>query len=514
MERIALSLIQEIISRKRRGQSEREISRDLGHSRTTVRQYCRHAKELGFLDMDKPLAQESAILASFGQSVVRERVHSLVMPYAEQVNEWLQAGLEGVAIHQRLVRDYDFQGSYSSVLRFINRQIIKNPETFVRIETLPGQQAQVDFGSVGRMYNPDTGKDHNAYVFVMTLSFSRHQYIEFVFEQDMSAWIGCHRRAFESFGGTPREIVVDNLKAAVIKHEMEDPVLNKAYTQMARHYGFLIHPCRPRTPEHKGKVENGVHYVQRNLIASYDKMSLQEANRKAKEWVAEVAGMRKHGTTHEQPLVRFAEKEAEKLLPLPDRSFELQRVCRAKLHRDCHVVVEGCYYSAPFSLVGNELEVLLFEHTVQLYHKTTLLATHVRATTKGERITRYEHFPSNKRIYLERTPDFCREQAANAGPYCGQLVDMIFSNGPADQLRAVQSLIGLIAKYTADRVENACKRAIHYQDPHYKRVKKILSEGLEMESVDDTASLLKHEPHKSYAFERHPGEFFTLEVRS
>lgn len=514
MERIPLSLIQDVLHRKRTGQSERGISRDLGLSRTTVRQYLKHARDLGFLDVNRILPPKLEILESFGPPIVRNKIPSLVMPYAFEVNAWIENGLEGRAIYLRLVRQHCFSGSYSSVMRYIHRQTINIPETFVRIETAPGQQAQVDFGSVGYMYDPITGKDRIAYVFVMTLSYSRHQYVEFAFQQDMSVWIGCHRRAFESFGGTPREIVVDNLKAAVIKHELEDPKLNQAYSQMALHYGFRIHPCRPRTPEHKGKVESGVHYVQRNFIASYGKMSLPEANQKAKEWVAQTAGMREHGTTHECPLVRFTQQEAKALLPLPAQPFELQRVYWAKLHKDCHVVVEGSYYSAPCSLAGTRLEVHIYEHTVQIYNNAELLVTHMRASSKGERITRNEHYPEGKRIYLERNPEFCRMQAVNAGPYCSQLVEILLSNGPADNLRAVQSLIGLISKYTPQQVENACERAIFYQDPHYKRVKNILIAGLEMEPFDDTGISNTPVAHTSYMFERDVNEFFSQEVVS
>ena len=128
------------------------------------------------------------------------------------------------------------------------------------------------------MRDRKTGKLRQAYCFVMTLSCSRHQYVEFVFDQKMETWIGCHRRAFESFGGVPREVVVDNLKAAVIKASLDDPILSEPYRKMAHHYGFLIHPCRVGTPQHKGKVENGVHYVQRNFLAGQEFLDIDEAN--------------------------------------------------------------------------------------------------------------------------------------------------------------------------------------------------------------------------------------------
>ena len=167
----------------------------------------------------------------------------------------------------------------------------------IRVETPPGREAQVDFGGVGKVRDRLTGKMRPAYCFVMTLSYSRHQYAELVFDQKMETWIGCHRRAFEFFGGVPDQIVIDKGKAAVLRSDLENQALSVPYSRLARHYGFLVHPCRVRTPEHKGKVENGVRYVQRNFIAGREFVDIEEANRKLLEWVVNEAAVRgRHDT--------------------------------------------------------------------------------------------------------------------------------------------------------------------------------------------------------------------------
>jgi hypothetical protein len=321
----------------------------------------------------------------------------------------------------------------------------------------------------------------------MTLSWSRHQYVEFVFDQTIPTWIRCHRHAFESFGGVPKEWVIDNLKAAVLQTAPDDPVLSAPYRQMAQHYGALIHPCRPRTPRHKGKVENGVRYVKRNLMAGDTFTDLADANRKGRRWVKEVAGVRDHGTTHEAPLVRFETVEKAALLPLPTEPFRLMAVREAKVHTDCHVTVEGSDYSVPEAYVGRRVEVHLYEGIVQIYDGLTLLVTHSRAKQRGERVTRLEHYPPHKALYLERTPDVCRQLSHRVGSACAEIVEGLLAERPLDQLRAVQKLVGLETTYGAERVEAACVRAIRFGDPRYRRVKTILKAGLEHHPLPEDA---------------------------
>lgn len=488
MERLRMQLIQDILFRLRKGQSERAIARDLGHSRVTVHRYHTLAQEKGYLDPNRPLPDAAQLLSELGPPAPPPRMPSTAEPFRSLVEEALAQGVEMVALHRRLVEQHGYTGSYSSVRRFVKRLQPSAPRAVVRVETPPGGQAQIDFGSVGRLKDPQTGQERVAYVFVMTLSYSRHQYVEFVFDQTIPTWIRCHRHAFESFGGTPKEWVIDNLKAAVLQAALDDPVLSAPYRQMAQHYGGLLHPCRPRTPQHKGKVENGVRYVKRNLMAGETFLDLTDANRRGRRWVKEVAGVRDHGTTHEAPLARFERDEKAVLQPLPPEPFRLMAVREAKVHADCHITVEGSDYSVPHAYVGQRVEVHLYEGTVQVYDGLTLLVTHSRAKRRGERITRLEHYPSDKALYLERTPEVCRERAARIGPSCAAVVEGLLAERPLDQLRAVQKLVGLETTYGAERLEAACVRAIRFGDPRYRRVKTILNAGLEHHPLPEEAS--------------------------
>ena len=282
--------------RLRAGESERRISQDLRVSRITVHRYRELAERKGFLKPGSPMPEDSTILAALGEPSQLPRTVSTVEPYAEVVRQLLDQQVEMVAIFQRLRDDHGFTGSYSSVRRYVHRLRPAEPRVVVRVQTAPGEEAQVDFGPVGRLVDPATDRLRPAYAFVATLSYSRHQYAELVFDQKVPTWIGLHRRAFESWGGVPRRIVPDNLKAAVVKALIHDPVLGEAYRRMAQHYGFVISPTKPYTARHKGKVENGVHYLQRNFIAGQDFADIRVANQRLPVWVRETAGTRDHGT--------------------------------------------------------------------------------------------------------------------------------------------------------------------------------------------------------------------------
>jgi hypothetical protein len=216
----------------------------------------------------------------------------------------------------------------------------------------------------------------------MTLSFSRHQYDELVFDQKIPTWIACHRHAFEFFGGVPKRVVLDNLKAAVITASLDDPVLGEAYRRMAQHYGFLISPNRPRTPEHKGKVESGVHYTERSFLAGQSFPNIEVANQRLRVWAVEVAGTRRHGTTGQAPLALFSEREKAALLPLPPEPFSLVDIRQVKVHRDCHVTIDGSFYSVPYKHVGESLGAHRERTTSQ--RRVEPLRTHLASWRKGE----------------------------------------------------------------------------------------------------------------------------------
>jgi hypothetical protein len=269
------------------------------------------------------------------------------------------------------------------------------------------------------------------------LSHSRHQYAELVFDQKIATWIGLHQRAFRYFGGVPKRVVLDNLKAGVIKALVIDPVLGETYRRLAQHYGFIASPNKPRTARHKGKVESGVHYLQRNFMAGQQFVDLPSANQHLQVWITETAGARVHGTTQQVPLVVFREVEQEALQPLPVEPFTLCEIRTAKVHPDCHIVVDNSYYSVSYLLVGKEVEVHIHERVVEIYAVQELIRTHLRSNRKGQWRTEMEDYPPYKAEYLTKTPTYCRQVAARIGPSTLQVVEDLLSDKVLERLRSL-----------------------------------------------------------------------------
>jgi len=350
--------IRELLRYIQHGESDRAVEKATGVNRKTVARYREWATEQGLLEEAlPPLGELHRLLKETMNTTPPPQNTSSVEPYRELVTALRERGVEMAAIHQRLI-EQGYTGSYSSVRRFVRKLEPVTPEAMVRVETLPGEEGQVDFGFAGELVDPETGELRRAWAFVMALSWSRHQYVEFVFNQKLETWLRLHRNAFSFFGGVPERVVVDNLKAAIVKACFHEPQAQHSYRECAEHYGFLIAACRPYTPRHKGKVEKGgVHYVKRNFLAGRDTMSITEAYQKVLRWVNDVAGQRRHGTTKEVPLARF-EVERPQLQPLPDTPYDLAIWKHIKkLHADCYVVFEDAYYSVPWRLIEQPLWV-------------------------------------------------------------------------------------------------------------------------------------------------------------
>ena len=506
--------IQDIVRRIQLGESERRIAKDMKISRGTVHKYYEIAKEKGYLEKAGVQPSEAELTEALGSGVQAPRQASTVEPYREAIEGWLKQGVEMTAIWLRLRENFGYTGGYSSIRRFVHRLEPVEPEVFVRVHSEPGEDMQVDFGSVGKLYDPVTKRIRTAYVFVATLGYSRHQYAELVFDQKVKTWIGVHKRAFRFFGGVPHRVIPDNLKAAVLKALVHDPILGEAYRRMGLYYGFLISPTIPYTPRHKGKVENGVHYVQRNFMAGQEFVDIQVANVHLLDWVMNTAGVRKHGTTGEAPLTLFNEYEKARLLPLPTEPFQLLEICTVNVHPDCHVVIAGSFYSVPYIYVGHALAAHVSETFVEIYKGEELVATHPHSTRAGQWHTRMEDYPPAKAAYLIRTPDYCRKLAVKIGPATLGVVEQLLNDRPLDRLRSVQAILRLEESVGTKRLEAACARTAYFGDVRYRQIKNILpapvpqvqvNAALDREPLPET---LPSQPVLSHLFARRGEEFF------
>jgi len=290
---------------------------------------------------------------------------SFSKPFEDTIRKKLDCGLSAQRIWQDLVGEEGFTGSYSSVKRFVRRLGEGNPLPFRRMECEPGHEAQVDFGTGGWIVGED-GKKRRSHVLRIVLSHSRRGYSESVFRQTTENFIRVLENALLSFGGVPKVLVIDNLKAAVKNPDWFDPELNPKIVEFARHYGFVfmhfeaqyLRPTRPYMARHKGKIEAGIKYVKNNTLpsglrpsGSNDKArqfaSLAEQNEFLARWERQVADTRIHGTTRQQVGKNFKEVEQPALMPLPEERFPFYEEGKRKVNRDGHIGVARAYYSVP-----------------------------------------------------------------------------------------------------------------------------------------------------------------------
>ena len=460
--------------RMRQGDSDRDIADAKIMGRRKAAQWRALAQAHGWLDAQALLPDDEAVAAALQPPKRASTTVSSLEEHRAKVASWVEQNVPGTAIHQALQRQHDWRGSYSAVRRMVaGIRATLPPEVTCRLDFAPGEAAQVDFGAGPILLHPD-GKPRRTWAFVMTLAHSRHQYLEFVWDQTVATWLGCHRRAFEWFAGVPERIVIDNAKCAITKACAQDPVVQRAYAECAEGYGFKIDPCPPHDPQKKGIVEAGVKYVKGNFLPLREFRDLADLNAQAKTWVMETAGQRIHGTTRQPPLALFAlEQPLLKLLPAiaPD----LGTWHRVSVHKDCHVQLERILYSAPFALVGKTLWLRATDAAVALYEDYRHVATHPRGQRPGQRVTCKAHLPPEAQAFFAKDRQWCATQAAEVGPQCQALIERLLADNVLERLRAAQGVLGLLKPYGAKRLEAACARALAHDSPHYRTVKTIWS---------------------------------------
>jgi transposase len=476
--RIEMYRYREVLGRMRAGDSDRELARAgfLGRDRATTFRAIASAR--GWLDETQPLPEEAVIASVLGAPKRAGSTVSAAEPWRAQIMAWEAQGVQGTTIHAALCRDHGFTGSYSSVVRLLQgARAARLPETTIRLQFAPGEAAQVDFGAGPLMRHP-AGDERRVWAFVMTLCFSRHQYVEFVWDQTVATWLGCHRRAFEWFGGVPGRLIIDNAKCAIVRACRNDPEVQRSYGECALGYGFKIDPCPPHDPQKKGIVESGVKYVKKNFLPLRQFRDLADLNAQARRWIRDEAGIRVHGTTRQTPTHLF-ELELESLSPLPSTPPDLSTWRRATVHRDCHVQFDRAYYSAPFTLVGKRLWLRVTDTSVAIYHEYSHVATHGRALRPGQRHTVRDHLPPNAASFLAHDRRWCEAQAREVGTSCLEFIQRLLGHEVLIRLRAAQNVLRLARTYTPERLEAACQRALAHDSVYYGTVKSILRGGFD-----------------------------------
>lgn len=482
--KVSMNEIVEIIYQWHQGNTIAGIKRSLEFDRKTIRKYIHMAQQLGVRRQERFPDEQELIkgfrLLSRSPSLYETPATDSIRLFRDQINHWLEdKDMTAKQIWRLLKEEHELSVGYSTVKRYLRREFdFGAPKATVRIETPAGQQAQVDFGYAGLMYDPVTERERKAWAFIMTLSYSRHRFVRFVFGMDSASWIDSHIRAFQYFEGVPSTLVLDNLKSGVIKPDIYDPTVNFAYADLERHYGFVADPAKVGSPKLKGKVERIVPVVRKHLLAGRSFKDIIEANQRALSWSKNEIGQEIHGTTRRKPYPVFLEEEKSFLRPLPDEPFEIPLWKECTVHPDHHIVFDRSYYSLATRYIGKRVWARGVPKIVQIFYEHELIKTHRRARYPGEWVTDQTDYPPDRLAYLMATPTYCRNKAAEYGPYTEQLISKILSDHAMRNLRKAQGILRLAEKHGPKQMERACERALAFGNYRYKSLKTILEMGL------------------------------------
>ena len=373
----------------------------------------------------------------------------------------------------------------------------------MRQEHKAGERCFVDWaGGTVPIFDPLSGEaSFAAQIFVAVLGASSHTYAEAFPSQELVHWIAGHTHAFEAWGGVPRICVPDNAKTGVTKAHRYEPILNRSYQEMAAHYGVAILPARPRAPRDKGKVESGVQLVQRWILARLRRrrfFSLAELNTAIRELLVGInrKPFRKlEGSRQSQ----FEAVDRPALRPLPLVRYEFATWKSATVNIDYHVEVEHHYYSVPYQLAREVVEVRLAERTVEILHHGRRVASHLRSSVRGRPTTLSEHMPEAHRRYLEWTPGRIVRWAEETGPQTAALVAAVMDARPHPEqgFRSCLGIMRLGKRYGDLRLEAAAARALAIRGLSYRSVESILKTGLDKQPLPEPASELVPREHEN-----------------
>ena len=349
-----------------------------------------------------------------------------------------------------------------------------------------GEKLFIDFSGDGiDVTDPATGECRRAKLFVAVLGGSSLTYVEPAFGEDLQTWIGCHVRAFEFFGGCPQVLVPDNLKSGVTKAHRYEPTINPTYAELARHYDVAVVPARSRKPRDKAKVEQGVLLAERWILAVLRNrtfFSLGEL-RDAVKPLVERLNNRPMQKLKKSRRELFEELERSALRPLPTTAYEFAEWAKPRVHIDYHVEFESHHYSVPYLLQGQQLELRATATTVELFRASRRVASHPRAWKKHGYSTLNEHMPRGHRDYAEWNPPRLIAWAKSVGPATAKLVEEIMDRHrhPEHGFRPCLGIMRLREKYTDERIERACARAVTRRACSFQSVAAILRNNLDKE---------------------------------
>ena len=509
--------VQELLVHWYAGRRIGELCSSLGIDPKTVRKYIAPAVAAGVAPGGPAISakQWSALVEGWFPELVDARSRQTTWPEIEPHKALIERWIGEVhisTIHQRLRDDHGLGASQSSLRRYITAnfadEVARAAVTVLRDTPPPGQEAQVDYGLLGRWLDPVSGRMRRVWGFIIVLACSRLLFLEPVLRMDELSWTESHVHGFEYFGGVPARVVPDNLKTGIVRPDLYDPLVNRSFGELAAHYGCLIDPARVVKPRDKARVERHVPYCRDSFFAGREGefTSLLTMQAAAIRWCDEVANRRaSRALGGASPREVFEAEERSQLIGLPRERFELARWSNPKVGPDIHVKVGRALYSVPWRHIGEVVDARHGARTVEIYLRGVLIKTHVAICSGKQTDSAYD--PPEKVAFFMSTPAWCRRRAAELGPFVAELVEALMEVNALYRLRSAQGVVNLEKKFGADRLDAACRRALGVGDPSYKTVKGILVAGTERDGEHD-----EQLPPSAPAHLHGPTRLFDVEV--
>ena len=500
-ERLSMRKIREILRLHSLGLSGRTIARSLAVSSSTVVDYLARAKVAG---LGWPLPTDLDDEGLERQLFVQRQDHRRSRPEPD----WsvIHAELRGKHVTLALLWD-EYKRQHPEGYQYSQfcdryRKWARTLEVSMRQEHCGGEKLFVDYSGDGlRWIDRETGEEHEAHLFVAALGASSYTYAEATATERLEDWLQCHVHAFEFLGGVTAVTVPDQARTAVEKTCRYDPTLNPAYQELALHYGTSVIPARPRKPRDKAKVEVTVLIVQRWILAALRHRtfySLVEINRAVRELLERLNDrpMRKLNRSRRE---LFLELDLPHLRPLPQKAYQFaQWKCAVRVNVDYHVEFEKHYYSVPSQLVHQEVDVRATLSTVEIFHRHKRSASHPRSPIPHRHTTDRAHMPRSHQVHNEWPPSRIVNWAKETGPSTAALVERVMAERPHPEqgYRACLGIIRLAKRFTPERLEKACARALATKSHSYKAIESMLARRLEAEPLPVVSNLVLP-PHEN-----------------
>jgi transposase len=398
---------------------------------------------------------------------------SVVTPYKEQIEKWLKdPKITRLRMYEMLQDEQQVTFSYDALRKFVKKHLLR-PEAFGVQEHLPGAEMEVDFGDI-TVYLTEEKKWVKYQLLAFVLPFSGKKYYELCLNQQLETFCLGFQNAFTNFCGVPKKAKVDNLKAAVIKNARYELEFNQGFLEFAYHYGFIINPCTPSSPEQKGTVEAGVKYAQQNFVPGRTFTNGADVRRQLNAWTEKV-NTRVHGTTKEVINDRFARFEKERLQALPTEAFSFFNRCERIVGANCHIHFENNYYSTPFSYVGKQVTVRWNQAIIRIIHQGEEVALHkLEREGVGKYVTERHHLPSHKLYSEAEYRHYHEEKMTGIGRNASQYLLLLLQAQPGYWRQTLRPIYGFVAEYGPEAVNKALGRALTYNALDTRIIRHIL----------------------------------------